>query len=87
MSPGLQEWVARLAGVTDFREASGLLAEYAGIELGTETVRRHSQRVGTALADAEDAALEAVERTREPAGPVDPAPGDLVVELDGVLAR
>jgi hypothetical protein len=35
MSPGLQEWVAHLGGVTDFREACGLLAEYAGIEVGT----------------------------------------------------
>lgn len=83
MSPGLQEWVAHLGGVTDFREASGLLAEYTGIE----TVRRHRRRVGTALADAEDAALAAVEQTREPVGPVDPAPGELVVELDGVMVR
>jgi hypothetical protein len=87
MSPGLQEWVARLGGVTDFREASGLLAEYTGIELGAETVRRHSRRVGAALADAEDAALAAVEQTREPVGPIDPAPGELVVELDGVMVR
>ena len=87
MSPGLQEWVAHLGGVTDFREASGLLAEYTGVELGTETVRRHSRRVGTALADAEDAALTAVEQTREPVGQIDPAPGELVVELDGVMVR
>jgi hypothetical protein len=87
MSPGLEGWVARLGGVTDFREATDLLAEYTGIDLGTETVRRHSKRVGTALADAEDAAVVAVEQTREPAGPVDPAPGALVVELDGVMVR
>ena len=87
MSPGLEAWVARLGGLTDFREASELLAEYTGIELGAETVRRHSERVGTALADAEDAALLEVERTREPVGPVDSAPGDLVVELDGVMVR
>lgn len=87
MSPGLQEWVAHLGGVTDFREAADLLAEYTGIELGAETVRRHSARVGTVLADAEDAALARVERTREAAEPVDPAPGDLVVELDGVMVR
>lgn len=87
MSPGLETWVARLGGLTDFREASDLLAEYTGVDLGAETVRRHSERVGTVLADAEDAALEEVERTREPSGPVDPAPGLLVVELDGVMAR
>jgi hypothetical protein len=87
MSPGLERWVARLGGLTDFREASELLAEYTGIELGAETMRRHSERVGAALADAEDAALAEVERTREAAGPVDPAPGLLVVELDGVMAR
>jgi hypothetical protein len=87
MSVGLEAWVARLGGLTDFREATELLAEYTGIALGAETARRHSERVGTVLADAEDAALLAVERTREAAGPVDPAPGLLVVELDGVMAR
>jgi hypothetical protein len=87
MSAGLGAWVARLGGLTDFREAAELLAEYTGLVVGTETVRRHTERVGSGLADAEDAALAEVERTREAAGPVDPAPGDLVVELDGVMAR
>ena len=74
ISPGLDAWVARLGGVTDFREATELLAQYTGIELGAETTRRHSTRVGTALADAEDAALAEVDRTREAVGPVDPRP-------------
>lgn len=87
MSAGLETWVAQLGGLTDFREAAALLAEYTGVELGAETVRRHSEQVGTALADAEDAALVEVERTREAVGPVDPAPGTLVVELDGVMTR
>jgi hypothetical protein len=87
MSPGLEAWMARLGGVTDFREATDLLVEYTGIDLGAETVRRHSAQVGNALADAEDAALAQVERTRAAAEPVDPAPGDLVVELDGVMVR
>lgn len=87
MSAGLEAWIAHLGGLTDFREATGLLAEHAGVELGVETVRRHSERAGTALADAEDAATALVEQTREATGPVDPAPGELVVELDGVMAR
>ena len=87
LSPGLAAWVARLGGLTDFREAADLLAEYAGVALGAETVRRHTERLGAALADAEDAAAARVERAREAAGPVDPAPGDLVVELDGVMTR
>ena len=87
MSAGLEAWVAHLGGLTDFREAAGLLAEHAGVELGVETVRRHSERVGAALADADDAATALVEQTREAAGAVDPAPGELVVELDGVMAR
>src|SRR5262249_10124272 len=87
MSAGLEAWVAHLGGLTDFREASALLAEYTGIEVGAETVRRRSTQVGRALADAEDAALAEVERTREPAEPVDPAPGAWVVELDGVMVR
>ncbi len=73
--------------MTDFREAAELLAEYTGVALGAETVRRQTERVGAALADAEDAVLATVEQTREPVGHIDPAPGDLVVELDGVMVR
>lgn len=87
MSAGLEAWAARLGGVTDFREAAELLAEYTGVALGAETVRRQTERVGAALADAEDAVLATVEQTREPVGHIDPAPGDLVVELDGVMVR
>lgn len=87
MSSGVVAWVARLGGVTDFREAAALLAEYTGIALGAETVRRQTERVGAALADTEDVALAVVEQTRAAVGPVDPAPGALVVELDGVMVR
>ena len=86
MSAGLERWIARAGGLTDFREAAEVLAEYTGLVVGTETVRRHTERVGAALADAEDAAAERVERTRAAAEAVDPAPGHLVVELDGVMA-
>ena len=86
MSAGLEAWIARAGGLVAFREAAALLAEYTGLVVGAETVRRHTERAGAALADAEDAAAREVERTREAAEAVDPAPGHLVAELDGVMA-
>jgi hypothetical protein len=50
-------------------------------------VRRHSERQGAALADAREAAGARVLATREAAEAVEPAPGQLVVEADGVLVR
>jgi hypothetical protein len=87
VSAGLEQWLARLGAATDFREAAALLAELTGLELGAETVRRHTERVGAELAAAERAAAAAVERSREAAGPLDPAPGALVVEADGCMVR
>jgi hypothetical protein len=86
MSAGLEAWVARAGAREPFRAAAATLAEYTGLALGAETVRAHAEGAGRALADADDAAAERVERTREAAEAVDAAPGDLVVELDGVMA-
>ena len=86
MSAGLVTWLTLAGAHGDFRAAARVLAEYTGLEVGAETIRTHAERVGRALADAEDAALVQVEATREAAEPVDPAPGQVVVELDGVMA-
>jgi hypothetical protein len=87
VSRGLDTWVARLGAATDFREAAGLLAELTGLELGAETVRQHTEALGAAIRAAEDAAVATVERTREPAEAVAPAPGALLVETDGAMIR
>ena len=85
LSAGLTEWVARLGAAAPFREAAEVLAALTGLELGAETVRRHTERVGTALAEAEDAASTQVAKTGEPAEALDPAPGLLVVQTDGAM--
>lgn len=87
VSAGLAGWVVRLGATVPFREAAELLAELTGLAPGVETIRRHTEAAGAALRVAEDAAVERVERTREAAEPVDPAPGLLVVEADGAMVR
>ena len=87
LSEGLRGWVGRLGATTDHREAAALLEELTGLAVGRDTVRRHTTAAGAALADAEDAAVVEVERTREAAEAVDAAPGLLVVEADGAMLR
>ena len=87
LSTGVGAWVARLGAAAPFREAAEVLAALTGLELGAETVRRHTERAGAALRAAEDAAVAEVERTREPAAALDPAPGLLVVQADGAYVR
>jgi len=87
LSAGLLAWAARLGAAAPFREAAEVLAALTGLELGAETIRRHTAQVGTTLADAEDAA---VARAAGPRGVVeapDPAPGLLVAEADGAMVR
>jgi len=86
-SAGLDDWLARLGAATDFREAAALLGELTGLEVGAETLRRHSEAVGTAVRQAEAAAVGQVERTREAAEPLEAAPGVLLVETDGAMVR
>jgi hypothetical protein len=87
LSEGLRSWVVRLGAAAPFAEAAEGLAALTGLELGIETVRRHTEAAGTAVRAAEDTAVAQVERTREAAEPVDPAPGVLVVETDGAMVR
>jgi hypothetical protein len=87
ISLGLRAWAARLGAATDFREAAELLAELTGLELGAETVRRHTEALGAAVRAAEDAAVARVERTREPAEALEVSPGALLAEADGAMIR
>jgi Uncharacterised protein family (UPF0236) len=87
LSAGLQQWLAELGAATDFAEAQAWLERLGGVHVAKETVRAQAERQGAALEAAEQAASAQVERTRESAGPVDAAPGQLVVETDGVMVR
>ena len=86
-SAGLLGWLARLGATTDYREAAELLDELTGLAVGPETIRRECIRVGTAIRAAEAATIRRTQRTREAAGPLDPAPGLLVLEADGANIR
>jgi hypothetical protein len=87
LSVGLLEWGLELAARLPYREAIAQLTALTGIELGVETVRRQALRVGLQLADQDADAARTVAQTREPVGPLDPAPGLLVAEVDGVMVR
>jgi hypothetical protein len=87
-SAGLARWEAQLGAVTTFREATTLLADLAGVDVGIETLRTHAEQVGTELEGQQRAAMAHVAAQHEsPAGEHDPAPGTLVVETDGVMVR
>jgi hypothetical protein len=50
-------------------------------------VRQEATAAGLALADGQERAAREVERTGEPVGTLEPAPGTLVAEADGVQVR
>jgi hypothetical protein len=87
LSVGLEAWLVRLGAATTFRDAVALLQDLTGLTAASETVRQHCLTVGQALETRQQAAIAQVVATQEPAEAVDPAPGTLVVEADGVLIR
>ena len=69
-------------------DAGSLLADLAGVHLGAETLRTHTERLGTMIDLDQRATAAHVQATQEPPPAThDPAPGVLVVETDGVLIR
>jgi hypothetical protein len=87
-SDGLARWEAALGAITTFREAAKLLADLAGVQVGSETLRTQAERVGTELEGQQRRTMAHVEQTHEPPDDEhDPAPGLLVVETDGVMVR
>jgi hypothetical protein len=88
-SAGLARWEADVAARTTFREAAVLLAELAGVQVGSETVRTHAERLGTEREGQQRRAMAHVQATQEPPGELAhrPAPGVLVIEADGVMVR
>ena len=87
-SPGLARWEAALGAITTFREAASLLADLAGVHVGSETLRTHAERVGTELEGQQRRTMAHVDQLHEPpTDEHDPAPGRLVVQTDGVMVR
>jgi hypothetical protein len=87
LSAGLDAWVVELGAETSFRDGAGRLERLTGLKVSAETVRQHTEAVGATLEVSQQAAMAEVARTREPAQALDPAPGTLVVETDGVMVR
>jgi hypothetical protein len=87
LSTELRRWVASLGASTSFPDAAGLLEQLGGLALSAETIRQHTEAVGAQLDTAAVAQSAEVQRTQEAAAPLDPAPGPLVAEADGVMVR
>lgn len=87
LSAELQAWVAEVGAELPFQQAAAQLERLAGIGLGVETVRTHTERVGTTLVERQRTAAATVAETQEAAEPVKAAPEQLVVEVDGVQVR
>jgi hypothetical protein len=87
ISAGLADWLIDLGASTSFADAQRELAKLSGLEVSAETIRQLTERRGTQLETVDQAAAQRVLRTQEAAAPLDPAPGTLVVETDGVMVR
>lgn len=87
VSAGLSAWLVDLGARTSFGEGETLLARLTGLYVSDETIRQHTQQCGAILEASIQQEVAQVVRTREPAAPLDPAPGRLVVETDGVMVR
>lgn len=87
LSAGLRAWLVEQGATESFAAAAGTVARLTGLAVTGETVRQHTEAVGTALEEAQQAQMAQVARTREAAAPVDAAPGTLLVQTDGVMVR
>ncbi len=84
---GLRQWLVQLGTALPFRQAARQLEQLTGLGVGVETIRQHTEAVGQALEAAQQAAVPQVERTREAAELLEVAPGQLVVQTDGVMVH
>jgi hypothetical protein len=87
LSEGLQESITGLGASTSFVEAAYWLEKLTGLKVSDETIRQHTEHRGNDIEVVQQLAGEQVKRTQEPAAPLDPAPGVLVIETDGVMVR
>jgi len=74
-SGGLQHWEALVGGLTIFAEAAQSLETLAGVQVATETLRTHTEAVGTELEGEQRAAIAHVEHTQEPPANYAPVAG------------
>jgi hypothetical protein len=87
ISASLRDWMVTLGTLLPFAAATEQLATLTGVVVGEETLRRATETAGEVLdARLQDEAAT-VERTKAPAGLVDPAPDQLIAETDGVMVR
>lgn len=86
LSAGVRGWVIEVGATTSFVPAAQLLARLTGLRVSPETVRQKTEAHGAALEVAQAQAAIAVLQPQGVA-PVAPAPGQLVVETDGVMVR
>jgi hypothetical protein len=87
LSPGLHAWLLDLGARFAFREGAGLLERLTGLAVSAESIRQHTEQTGAGLEVAAETASAEVQRTGQAVGPIDRAPGTLVVETDGVMVR
>jgi hypothetical protein len=87
LSTALRHQIVDLGATTTFAEAARLLRELTGQSVAAETIRQHTEQVGTALEAEQQAQTVQVLRTQEAAAPLEPVPGTLLVEADGVMVR
>jgi hypothetical protein len=87
ISAGVADWLIDLGASTSFADAQRELARLSGLRVSAETIRQYTEQRGSALETVEGVAAQKVQRTQEAAAPLDPAPGMLVVETDGVMVR
>ena len=87
VSGGLREWLADVGVSMAYREGARLLRKLSGVAVAAETVRQHTVGLGLGVEAQEQAAMVQVQRSGEAAETVQPAPGLLVVETDGVMVR
>ena len=87
MSTPLHQWVVELGASLPFAEATALLRQLTGLTVGTETLRTKTEAEGAARNVAQQVDTAQVLRTRAAVEPVDAAPHQLVIEMDGVMVR
>ncbi len=87
ISAGLADWVIGVGATTSFADAQRELEKLTGLSVSAETIRQYTEQRGSEFETADVAAAVSVLQTQEAAAPLDPAPGTLVVETDGVMVR
>jgi hypothetical protein len=85
LSAGLRAWLVAEGADSSFASAAARVKRLTQIKVSTETVRQRTEAAGAAIEVEQEQAATQVQQTRESAAPVAPAPGALVVEVDGVM--